>query len=1025
MGPAGLAVTNLTVGPAGTVTTTGNLNATDMDLGGTVTISDADIATTGGKLKLGGTVNASGTVNVTGDTQISGKPNLNVTGGHLKIDVPVGGSFPTGVQLHLDAGALGLANGDVVNSWPDQSGLGRHADNREGDPNYLTGALNGQPVVDFDGNDFLYTTHNFEADLGNPMAYTILTVSRYTGGDHERVISSKGRNWLFGYHGNLDERWHADGWIHTTGSGNTDWHLHAGTMTDESDPKAAFWKDGVLLTSNDNGSNNNTNGIAQLSLGAWQNAGNESSTCQVAEVLIFDRVLTADELNDVGGYLNDKYNLGFAGYTGGLGAPSFGNLTMAAGSQLSLNSDGSGEASFAGITAGNGATIHGKVIAKGDVAVGGSVGTLNIDGGYTQAGGSNYKWEADSGGSDTIAVTGNLDVSAAWNLEVTPLHHNAAMNGQTLMSSTGAITGPPAATVTLADNVYADLYNVGGATVSQSGPNIVLNGVAQNPMTVSNAGGAWATSGSWDNGVPDTSKAAVVAGGTVDSTGGTAKDLVVAGGNLNVNANTLAVNNNVRIGAGSELKVDGAGTWVTVGNEAKVYDGGTLHLSNGGALGSSVKVLGGGTLKTSGTMAMPDNVEFDPKGNLHVAGGTLTIGGGGASVLLQDNFNDNSIDPAKWNVVLSGIPDGPSVTETGGEIRLTSRGHLNTVQQFDPALGGLKITGTWEFGSDDFIQVLTRSDGTPGGGYGETNNGIEVYAHTGSNQLQIRGKGGATVTGAVNGVFSGNVGNGTTYYFEFTDDGTNLSATLTEVGNPAKTATATATSTSVMGSNLVVFHNRENGRTSFLDDVLIMSSGLPPLLDYGNLIVDGGAMLLNTSGAVLGFNDVSGGGRVDSSVQVRGDASPGDSVGRLTVTGDLGVADGAGLLWELGGSGAVAGVDYDTINVSGALTMDGDWMLKLLDAGGSANPGDMFYLFGGFTSQSGTIIPMVDPSMVDPARWDLSGLTFGTDQTGLYMTGLSVRPGGPIGDIPEPMTMLAVGLGLTALGGYIRRRRKI
>ena len=196
-------------------------------------------------------------------------------------------------------------------------------------------------------------------------------------------------------------------------------------------------------------------------------------------------------------------------------------------------------------------------------------------------------------------------------------------------------------------------------------------------------------------------------------------------------------------------------------------------------------------------------------------------------ILLEDDFNDNVIDTSKWDVVLSGIPQNPkSVTETGGRMRLQGRGHLNTVQQFDPvdpAVGGLRITGTWEFGSDDFLQILTRSDGTPAGGYGETANGIEMFAFTGNNQVSIRGRGGASVTGGGGVNLPNGIPNGGVFDFEFTDDGTNLSATLTQVGNPTNTATVTASSTSVMGTNLGVFHNRESGRVSYLDDVVIES----------------------------------------------------------------------------------------------------------------------------------------------------------------------------------------------------------
>ena len=70
---------------------------------------------------------------------------------------------------------------------------------------------NGRPTVNFDGDDLIWTSKNFESELTN---YSILTVARYTGGDNERVISSRGRNWMFGFHGNSIRRFHSDGWLH-------------------------------------------------------------------------------------------------------------------------------------------------------------------------------------------------------------------------------------------------------------------------------------------------------------------------------------------------------------------------------------------------------------------------------------------------------------------------------------------------------------------------------------------------------------------------------------------------------------------------------------------------------------------------------------------------------------------------------------------------------------------------------------------------------------------------------------------
>ncbi|MEM7391216.1 MAG: LamG-like jellyroll fold domain-containing protein, partial [Verrucomicrobiota bacterium] len=217
-----------------------------------------------------------------------------------------------GMELWLNASTIGSNDNDVVDFWPDDSGNNNPIDNLVGagsDPRYLVNGLNGLPVVRYDGDDFHHTSRNFN-NLG---AHTIFSVARYTdplgGLASQRIITSRGGNWLFGFWSNGDERWFAEGWIHQTGNNNTNWHLHAGTITDDADPLAAFWKDGSLLTTNDPGSGP-PHAPQQLALGAWNANTTEASEAEVAEVIIFNRVLNPSELEQVGGYLESKYDLG-------------------------------------------------------------------------------------------------------------------------------------------------------------------------------------------------------------------------------------------------------------------------------------------------------------------------------------------------------------------------------------------------------------------------------------------------------------------------------------------------------------------------------------------------------------------------------------------------------------------------------------------------------------------------------------------------------------------------------------------
>ena len=203
--------------------------------------------------------------------------------------------------------------------------------------------------------------------------------------------------------------------------------------------------------------------------------------------------------------------------------------------------------------------------------------------------------------------------------------------------------------------------------------------------------------------------------------------------------------------------------------------------------------------------------------------------------LLSDDFNDNSLDPAKWTTNLNIPQGGASVTEQNQRIELVSRGHLNTALEYDPVtLGGLRITGDWTFvsgeggpgGPPEFIQVLTRSDGLPNPANccGETTNGVEFYMQTNDGNLVLRTRNAATigVTQLTNPSI-GAVNANQVFNFEVIDDGLGgLSFTMTEIGGAGRTATATGTVDSdLFNSNVVTFHNREAGRISYLDNVSI------------------------------------------------------------------------------------------------------------------------------------------------------------------------------------------------------------
>lgn len=209
-------------------------------------------------------------------------------------------------------------------------------------------------------------------------------------------------------------------------------------------------------------------------------------------------------------------------------------------------------------------------------------------------------------------------------------------------------------------------------------------------------------------------------------------------------------------------------------------------------------------------------------------------------MLLSDDFDDNSIDPLRWQVVTQGVPFGAAAIETNQRMELTGRAHLVTAQEFDPdAAGGLRIEGVWTYLASpaccdfDLLQILTRSDGVPSGTYGETANGLEFRWYW-DGSVSIGKRGPHIVLGRdTPGVLVMPV-LGQSYRFRCVDAGTTASFTLFDMQwTPLSTASVDIVSDSTSVKR-VVFHNRENIggiRRVALDDVSIESLGT--VVGYG------------------------------------------------------------------------------------------------------------------------------------------------------------------------------------------------
>ena len=211
-------------------------------------------------------------------------------------------NIPTdGLILHLDASSIqGKSEGDPVPIWFDTSPNQNHADQSAGTPTYTASALNGLPAVHFDGESRLAVSNSVGA------TYSILTVSQLSGNSNQRLLSSSSQNWLLGYHAGYQHRmWVPNGFVTSTQiPADTQPHLYSATSGNQ---KVHFYADGADLSALP-GRPDNTITMGFFQLGAYSD-GQQAGAGDVAEVIIYNRVLTGTERRSIEAGLNAKYGL--------------------------------------------------------------------------------------------------------------------------------------------------------------------------------------------------------------------------------------------------------------------------------------------------------------------------------------------------------------------------------------------------------------------------------------------------------------------------------------------------------------------------------------------------------------------------------------------------------------------------------------------------------------------------------------------------------------------------------------------
>lgn len=239
--------------------------------------------------------------------------------------------------VYADAGVTLAIDGQAVQQWEDKSGLGRHAIQATAGsrPLLKTNSLNGMPVLQFkyDGVDkFMRSTFGTALTQPNTI-FIVLKKAAVAAAFHRYLdgITSTDRH-LLGDDGATLQMFAGESLY--AGTPDTDAHIF---MMELNGASSALHMDGSEIGSGPAGAH----GITGLTIGAAY-TGTFGLHGDIAEVIVYDRVLTSLEITNVNNYLAGRYAIAVPS-SGLVGAYESQSLTLADGSSVSFWVDESGE----------------------------------------------------------------------------------------------------------------------------------------------------------------------------------------------------------------------------------------------------------------------------------------------------------------------------------------------------------------------------------------------------------------------------------------------------------------------------------------------------------------------------------------------------------------------------------------------------------------------------------------------------------------------------------------------------------
>jgi hypothetical protein len=183
--------------------------------------------------------------------------------------------------------------------WTDESGAGNNVTSYNGTINY-NATHNGSSVGAQRTFPVLYGNTSAKINFPStilPSTYTLIAMTRYNG-TKGRILDGQNANWLSGHWSGLSGVAYHDGWLTST----TDRHGSKWVLATDQNSLYRSKSEGVAWEQNTGGGGAST----RLLLGG---RSSEPSDWMCAELIVYNRTLTATEYNQLEAYMQIKYGI--------------------------------------------------------------------------------------------------------------------------------------------------------------------------------------------------------------------------------------------------------------------------------------------------------------------------------------------------------------------------------------------------------------------------------------------------------------------------------------------------------------------------------------------------------------------------------------------------------------------------------------------------------------------------------------------------------------------------------------------